>query len=721
MAAECRTTEPRGLAVEPSAAEVDAVIDRILQADAGADPGTELEPEWQAIHRAGDSKLPKFQRLYNRAFAAGIRSISLLELEEAFAAGSAFQVRTLLLGGADRTREILLEDLPPLIVETMKAGGDATIASAQARGSLFREGPIEQDVPPDPAELVPVPEFELELQTAQGPDLFELGFFATNPRAINWAAGYSGRQIVEIDRRTRQAIQRMVADAFEEGFVDGAAGEFRNIRGINPRLLARRVRSQVGLTTRQLRAVRNLREEMTNRVRGTIKRAGIEISVPAGGFSSSQISRAASRYTERLHRGRALNISRTETITSSNEGQRQVWLQAREDGLLTGTEKRQWIVTPDDRLCPICRRMAGQARGLDEAFDAGRFGRVMGPTAHPQCRCATGLITGEAATRARPLLPPAVDAAGVPFVPSLPSGAPVPPPPPPVPTVPGTPTPARLVWQDLPGRVPIPRNKARRELVEQGLQRSLESMPPALRARAIDALRNIARVQFQVATASTQRITRFGFMEAVGTLPTDAPRLSKLMIHMSRRNEAAREWAKEYAAEAKRLIAQQIRGTIDADDKARLLAEWRKAKPLPEQWRLATVDEFASTLSHELAHAMDFQQGTSIALNPSGITNVWRADNMQEQIWRAYYRGNVEIVEQGGRRLVKPGPGAVPDERFAYATTKDVEGLAETMRLYLHGDTGPGGVTNYTAQQFRDDYPELARWFEKNMITTGGG
>lgn len=712
MAAECRTTEPRSLAaeLEPSAAEVDAVIDRILQADAGADPGTELEPEWKAIHRAGDSKLTKFQRLYNRAFNAGIRSISLLELEEAFAAGAAFKVRTLLLGGADRTREILLEDLPPLIVETMKAGGDATIASAQARGSLFREGPIEQDVPPDPAELVPVPEFELELQTAQGPELFELGFFATNPRAINWAAGYSGRQIVEIDRRTRQAIQRMVADAFEEGFVDGAAGEFRRIRGINPRLLARRVRSQVGLTTRQLRAVRNLRDEMSTRVRGTITRAGIEISVPPGGFSSSQISRAASRYTERLHRGRALNISRTETITSANEGQRQVWLQAREDGLLTGAEKRVWIITPDDRLCPICRRMAGQTRGLEEAFDAGRFGRVMGPTAHPQCRCATGLESASVG-----------DPGGTGSTPTIPTAPPPALPPPPVPTVPGTPTPARLTWQDLPGRVPIPRNKARRELVEQGLQQSLDSMPPALRARAIDALRNTARVKFEAATASTQRITRFGFMEATGRHADDVPKLSRLMIHMSRRNEAAREWAKEYAVEAKRLIAQQIRGTIDADDKARLLAEWRKAKPLPEQWRLATVDEFASTLSHELAHAMDFQQGTNITLNPSGITKIWRADNMQEQIWRAYYRGNVEIVEQGGRRLVRPGPGAIPDERFAYATTKDVEGLAETMRLYLHGDTGPGGVTNYTAQQFRDDYPELARWFEKNMLTTGGG
>jgi hypothetical protein len=49
---------------------------------------------------------------------------------------------------------------------------------------------------------------------------------------------------------------------------------------------------------------------------------------------------------------RAELIARTETMRASNEGQQEAWDQAVEEGLLTGNEQQEWIVTPDDRLCP---------------------------------------------------------------------------------------------------------------------------------------------------------------------------------------------------------------------------------------------------------------------------------------------------------------------------------------------------------------------------------
>lgn len=303
----------------------------------------------------------------------------------------------MLLAGADRTREILEDELPELVLEGVIAGGDATVGSARARGSLFRDGPIEQELPTSIDE-------EPRPRAAQD-DVVSIAFNGTNPRAINYAGERSARLIVEIDAETRRVIRQMVSDAFEEGFVPDASGRFQQIRGIPPRQLARRIRGQVGLTTRQYQAVLNLRRELEERAEGIVRRAGLDLPIPPGGFSRSQIERISSRYSERLHRGRALNIARTETIDSANEGQRQLWLQAREDGLLTGAEKREWIVTPDDRLCPVCRRMAGQVRGLEERFDAGRFGRVMGPTAHPQCRCATGLVRDAAGASAPPDAP----------------------------------------------------------------------------------------------------------------------------------------------------------------------------------------------------------------------------------------------------------------------------------------------------------------------------
>lgn len=87
---------------------------------------------------------------------------------------------------------------------------------------------------------------------------------------------------------------------------------------------------------------------------------------------------------------RAEVLARTETMRASNEGQIQLWDQAVESGLLTGDEKKEWIVTPDDRLCPICEPMDGVIVGLGDDFNVGGD-RIDGPPAHPNCRCTVAL------------------------------------------------------------------------------------------------------------------------------------------------------------------------------------------------------------------------------------------------------------------------------------------------------------------------------------------
>jgi SPP1 gp7 family putative phage head morphogenesis protein len=88
---------------------------------------------------------------------------------------------------------------------------------------------------------------------------------------------------------------------------------------------------------------------------------------------------------------RAELIARTETLRASNEGQQEAWLQAVDVGLLTGTENREWIVTPDDRLCLICEPMDGQTVALDEAFELEDGTKIDVPPAHPRCRCTMGI------------------------------------------------------------------------------------------------------------------------------------------------------------------------------------------------------------------------------------------------------------------------------------------------------------------------------------------
>jgi hypothetical protein len=87
---------------------------------------------------------------------------------------------------------------------------------------------------------------------------------------------------------------------------------------------------------------------------------------------------------------RADVIARTETMRASNEGQRQAWDQAVDEGLLTGHEQQVWIITPDDRLCPDCEPFGDVVADLNGTFRAEGVDSD-GPPLHPRCRCTVGL------------------------------------------------------------------------------------------------------------------------------------------------------------------------------------------------------------------------------------------------------------------------------------------------------------------------------------------
>lgn len=88
---------------------------------------------------------------------------------------------------------------------------------------------------------------------------------------------------------------------------------------------------------------------------------------------------------------RAETIARTETMDASNEGQQEAWDQAVEEGLLKGDENQVWIISNDERLCPICASLEDQLAPLGEIFTSDEGDEFDGPPAHPRCRCTLGL------------------------------------------------------------------------------------------------------------------------------------------------------------------------------------------------------------------------------------------------------------------------------------------------------------------------------------------
>ena len=90
---------------------------------------------------------------------------------------------------------------------------------------------------------------------------------------------------------------------------------------------------------------------------------------------------------------RAYTIARHEPMVAVHEGQREAWAQAEDEGLLSGDEKVVWIITGDDKVCPICLDLDGRTRDLNGVYE-GSDGEIYdGPPAHVLCRCTEG-ITG---------------------------------------------------------------------------------------------------------------------------------------------------------------------------------------------------------------------------------------------------------------------------------------------------------------------------------------
>lgn len=88
---------------------------------------------------------------------------------------------------------------------------------------------------------------------------------------------------------------------------------------------------------------------------------------------------------------RADLIARHESMLAAGEGQRQGWDQAVDAGLLTGDEERVWIVTGDEKVCPICEGLEDARAKLGEPYTGDDGEEYDGPPAHVQCRCTEGI------------------------------------------------------------------------------------------------------------------------------------------------------------------------------------------------------------------------------------------------------------------------------------------------------------------------------------------
>jgi hypothetical protein len=204
-------------------------------------------------------------------------------------------------------------------------------------------------------------------------------FDVTNPEAVRWAQTRAATLVTAVSRETRAAIAQVIARGV--------------LQGVPPIETARALRAVIGLTPRQASAVEAFRASLL-RLRGRPEGRAVETAlqrVSNRGLTLDRVRALVARYAERLLGQRAWLIARTETMAALNEGQRQLWGQAREE--LDGME-RIWLITDDDRLCELCEPLDDARAPIDGSYPEGGGD---GPPRHPNCRCTEALV----ATRGR--------------------------------------------------------------------------------------------------------------------------------------------------------------------------------------------------------------------------------------------------------------------------------------------------------------------------------
>ena len=97
----------------------------------------------------------------------------------------------------------------------------------------------------------------------------------------------------------------------------------------------------------------------------------------AEGESIPKLRKRVQKVFEGCSKYRAQMISRTETITASNQGNLEAY---RQSGVV---EKKIFYCAIDERTCEECLSMHEEEVGLDENFSGG----ISAPSVHPNCRC----------------------------------------------------------------------------------------------------------------------------------------------------------------------------------------------------------------------------------------------------------------------------------------------------------------------------------------------
>ena len=224
-----------------------------------------------------------------------------------------------------------------------------------------------------------------------------IGFDTLNNRAINAIKQNTGKVIQELTGSSKQAVSNLIQRLLSEN--------------IPPAKMGREIRQLIGLTDSQMKAVTNFRLQLETRsILGltppedrrlnAIEAAQVRRHMNQGTMQQDKIDEMVEKYYQRLLNKRALDIARTESMHSINQGQQEAWMQGLDQGVLDINKDRKfWLTAGDEKVRTTHRAIPAMNPGgvpITSPF-ATPFGFVMSPGDYNvgliNCRCSAILIS----------------------------------------------------------------------------------------------------------------------------------------------------------------------------------------------------------------------------------------------------------------------------------------------------------------------------------------
>lgn len=165
-----------------------------------------------------------------------------------------------------------------------------------------------------------------------------VAFDTATRTAEAWINQRSGSMVVGITEDALESLRRTLGSGYQTA--------------LGSRWTGRQIRSLVGLLPQHSAAV-----------------ARYGAGLRSIGTPSPQVEHFSTTYATRLLNYRSESIARTETMTAAHFGQYEAWRQAFAKGYLNlHTTWVEWVLTEDDRLCPLCAVMEDKRVRFGEFF-----------------------------------------------------------------------------------------------------------------------------------------------------------------------------------------------------------------------------------------------------------------------------------------------------------------------------------------------------------------